>query len=255
MILEKGRHLYQLEKASWFATDILLESYPHKLNQVVGYLSYKDSLNEIHSIFFGGVSQDSIILRINFGMSPSEEPISLDSLNHKVNLKEKALIGIRSDAQERIYSRKDTLYTFYNNTSLNLIPIISEYEQSVYVLTGPRVSNLVLIGNDYKLSYNKQNEYQSVIKIHNSLLQYPYKSKETDPPLETTFHSHVNSEVINETDICTLLLYKDYIEWKSHYVMSENYVSIFNIEEEELVILTKKAWDKINAHQKSKSDN
>jgi hypothetical protein len=40
-------------------------------------------------------------------------------------------------------------------------------------------------------------------------------------------------------------LYKEFVEWKQHYVVSKKYVSIFDLEKEELMIMTKEAWDKI----------
>jgi len=38
-----------------------------------------------------------------------------------------------------------------------------------------------------------------------------------------------------------LLLHKDYVEWKQHYVMGKKYVSIFDMEKETLAVLTLKA--------------
>ncbi len=119
-------------------------------------------------------------------------------------------------------------------------------------MTGPQVSNVVIIGNDYLLEYDKMNKLKDKIQIHKSLLQYPYKSDDPESKLESTYHSHIVSEYINSTDICTLLLYKNYVEWKQHYVMSKKYVSIFDMEKENLVIITKKAWDKIYKHQRDK---
>ncbi len=51
-------------------------------------------------------------------------------------------------------------------------------------------------------------------------------------------HSHVISDLINPTDICTLLLYKEFVDWKTHYVMSKKFVSIFDLEKETLSVIT-----------------
>ena len=67
-------------------------------------------------------------------------------------------------------------------------------------------------------------------------------------------HSHLPStgEYITATDICTLMLYEKYPGWKQYYVISPSYVSIWSCEKDELVILTKKAWDSINEDQQKR---
>lgn len=39
-VLEEGKLLYRLEKASWYGTDIFLEKFAHKKDIAGGYLSY-----------------------------------------------------------------------------------------------------------------------------------------------------------------------------------------------------------------------
>ncbi|MFW5804614.1 MAG: hypothetical protein ACOCWG_05235 [bacterium] len=250
-ILAEGKLLYRLEKASWKGTDDFLSRFPDKRNLIGGYLSYESDSHKIANIFFSSVNNDSLLVRYLFDSIP-DSPLQIDTINLKITEHEKDLIEIRQDAIQRISNNSDNFFTFYKNTSLNPIPLITNKEKRVFILTGPQISNVVIIGNDYLLEYDKQNKLKDKIQIHQSLLQYPYKSDDPENKLESTYHSHVVSEYINSTDICTLLLYKDYVEWKQHYVMSKKYVSIFDMEKENLVIITKKAWDKINKHQKDK---
>lgn len=65
-------------------------------------------------------------------------------------------------------------------------------------------------------------------------------------------HSHILSDCISSTDISTLLLYKDYVEWKTHYVFSKKYVSIFDLKNESLLIMKSKDFNKIVKDQKNK---
>jgi len=60
-------------------------------------------------------------------------------------------------------------------------------------------------------------------------------------------HSHIpqTGEFITATDICTLMLYEKFAKWDQHLVIAEHYVSIWNCKTDELLILTKKAWNKI----------
>lgn len=251
-ILNEGKLLFRLEKGSWYGTDDMLVRFKSKKDSIGGYLSYENEDNKINTIFFSRFDSNKILVRYEFDSLPKTKPIKIDSTNHIASKLEKSLIKVRKDAQKRAYSNKDKFFKFYENTALNFIPVINEKDSNVFVLTGPQIPGVVLIGNDYKLEYNKKGEFVKKIKIHNSILQFPYKSDNPENKLESTFQSLVLSKFINSTDICTLLLYKDYVEWKQHYAMSKKYVSIFDLEKENLLIITKKAWNKINNHQKDK---
>lgn len=246
-ILAEGKLLYRLEKASWNGTDDFLSRFPEKRNLIGGYISYESDNHKVTNVFFGRENNDSLLVRYQFDSIP-DSPLQIDTSNLKITKHEKELIEIRQDAIQRISNNSDKFFTFYKNTSMNPIPLITDKKKKVFLLTGTQESNVVIIGNDYLLEYNKHNKLKNKIQIHKSLLKYPYNSDDPENKLESTFHSHVVSKYINSTDICTLLLYKDYVEWKQHYVMSKKYVSIFDMEKENLLIITKKAWDKIYNH-------
>lgn len=251
-ILEEGKLLFRLEKGSWYGTDNMLAKFKAKKDSVGGYLSYENKENKINTIFFSRFDSDKILLRYEFDSLPKPEPIKIDTLNHIATDLEKSLISIRQDARDRAYSNEDKFFSFFENTSLNFIPVINDKEKSVFVLTGPQVSGIVLLGNDYKLSYDKKNEFKDKKKIHNSILQFPYNSEDKENPTVSTIHSHVITEYISSTDICTLLLYKNYVEWNQHIVMSEKEVSIFDLEKESLFTMKRKAWEKIYSNEKDK---
>ncbi|MBA3986709.1 MAG: hypothetical protein H0X63_09090 [Flavobacteriales bacterium] len=250
-ILNEGKLLFRMEKGSWYGTDDMLARFETKKDSIGGYLSYETAENKINTIFFSRFNSDEILIRYEFDSLPKPEPIKIDTLNKKATDLEKSLISIRQDARGKAYSgNDDKFFTFFENTSLNFIPVITEKERNVFILTGPQVSGIVLIGNDYKLTYNKKNEFVKKDKIHNSILQFQYKSEKGESPIETTFHSHVITDYISSTDICTLLLYKDFLEWKQHIVIGEKYVSIFNLENESLFTMKTKDWKKINEGKK-----
>lgn len=252
-ILEEGKLLFRLEKGSWYGTDDMLARFKTKKDSVGGYLSYETAENSISTIFFSRFDSDIILIRYEFDSLPKPEPIKIDTLNHKATELEKSLISIRQDARDKAYlSNDDKFFSFYENTSLNFIPVITDKERNVFVLTGPKVSGIVLLGNDYKLTYDKKNEFQIKEKIHNSIIQFPYNSEDKENPTVSTIHSHVITEYISSTDICTLLLYKNYVEWNQHIVMSENEVSIFDMEKESLFTMKRKAWEKIYSNKKDK---
>lgn len=251
-ILEEGKLLFRLEKGSWYGTDDMLARFNTKKDSIGGYLSYETENNQINTIFFSRFNSDKILVRYTFDSLPKVKPIKIDTTNNVASDLEKSLIIIRQDAKDRASSNEDKFFSFYENTALNFIPVIKGKERSVFVLTGPQVSGVVLIGNDYKLSYDKKNKFDEKMKIHNSILQFPYNSGDKENKTVETFHSHVVTEYISSTDICTLLLYKNYVEWNKHIVMSKKEVSIFDMEKETLFTMKRKAWEKIAEHQNGK---
>ncbi len=252
-ILNEGKLLFRIEKGSWYGTDDMLARFKTKKDSIGGYLSYETAEHKINTIFFSRFDSDKILIRYEFDSIPKPEPIEIDTLNSKATALEKSLISIRQDAKDKAYSNnEDKFFSFYKKTSLNFIPVINDTERNVFVLTGTQVSGIVIIGNDYKLTYNKKNKFKKKEKIHNSILQFPYTSKDKDNPTVSTFHSHVITEYISSTDICTLLLYKNYVEWNQHIVLSEKEVSIFDLEKESLFTMKRKAWEKINNIGKDK---
>jgi len=68
-------------------------------------------------------------------------------------------------------------------------------------------------------------------------------------------HSHLpeTGDFITATDICTLMLYEKFTTWKTHYVISKNYVSIWDCKKDDLVILTMQAWKRIIDDQKQRN--
>jgi hypothetical protein len=252
-ILEEGKLLFRLEKGSWYGTDDMLARFETKKDSVGGYLSYETENNQINTIFFSRFNTDKILVRYSFDSLPKVTPIKIDTTNNVASDLEKSLILIRQDAKDRASSNEDEFFSYYENTALNFIPVIKEKERNVFVLTGPQVSGVVLIGNDYKLSYDKNNKFDEKMKIHNSILQFPYNSGDKENKTVETFHSHIVTEYISSTDICTLLLYKNYVEWNKHIVMSKKEVSIFDMEKETLFTMKRKAWEKIAEHQNAKN--
>jgi hypothetical protein len=244
-ILNEGKILFRLEKASWNATDHLMLNFKDKADSIGGYISYISEKKFVNTIFWSRYDSSQILIRYVFDSLPQTEPNSY-YLNQISDKQETDLISIRNDALRKVYyENDDNFFTFYQNTSMNFIPLITDNERKVFVLTGPQTSGYVLLGNDYLLTYNENNKFQEKTKIHNSLIQLKYKEEADGKVIMYTIHTHVLTEIITSTDICTLLLYRDYVEWKQHYVFGKKYVSIFDVEKENLAIMTLKAFKKI----------
>jgi len=251
-ILNEGKLLYRLEKASWYGTDFFLKEFPQKKDSIGGYLSYVSD-NKVINIFFGRFDTYHIFARFQFDSLPKPNPIQIDTLSSVATAIERDLIQIRQDALDKLKSNSDSFFRFYKNVSFNTIPLITDDERKVYVISGTNLNGIVLIGNDYLFKYDNKNNFISKEKIHNSLIQLQSKIDSKNNPVVATMHSHVISDFIDPTDICTLLLFKDLVNWNQHYVISKNYVSILDIKKETLTIITREAWNKIK-NQKQQNE-
>ncbi len=251
-ILEEGKMLYRLERASWLATDLFLADYPELRDSVGGYISYEVLGNKVNTIFYSTSNPNDILLTLQFSSLLDISLLTTNDKKHQATKLENDLIAMRLDAVKRVSENKDEFYSFYKNATLNFIPVIGKKYRKVIVITAYNVDGKIALGNDYALHYNKKNKFKKQEKIHNSLLSFPVNSKEEGNKMVSTTHSHVISPIINATDICTLLLYKDFVEWKTHYVLSKDYISIFNLEKETLFVMKREVWEKIMKDQEER---
>lgn len=246
-ILAEGKTLFYLEKASWYGTDYYLANFPDQRDKIGGYLSYVQD-NKVVNIFYSRFDRQEILARMYFAANPDQTPIEVDTLNHTATPHEVELITLRHDALDRVSTNEDGFFSYYENTSFNTIPLITGKTKKVYIITAPRNSGVVLLGNDYLLEYNGKLKLKSKTKIHNSLIELPIMN-DGDNKAISAMHSHVNSKYIDATDICTLLLYKDYVSWEQHIVISKKQVSLFNLKTETLTVISRKVWDSIGANE------
>jgi hypothetical protein len=258
-IVDEGKRLYKSEMASWYGTDLFLENYQDKTN-IGGYFSYTE--NEISKcIFFSKKEKPKVIGIISFDSTYNTKTAKLDLTERDFSNTENDLYTIRKIALNIINS--DTIFKTYKNTNLNLIPIINPNEKKVYVLTGPQKNGVVIFGNDYLISFDKDNHLVGTKQLHKNIIPINYGGKEEEgKELVGTMHSHLpeTGDFITATDICTLMLYEKFTKWKQHNVVSEKYLNIWNCLTDELVVVPMKAFDKVNKdqekrHKKKKKGN
>lgn len=249
-ILEEGKKLYQSEMASWYGTDIFQEKYKSKRENTGGYFSYID--NAITKcLFFSKDDNPKVILTIAFDNAFNVNTALIDTVKRDFSSKEKDLYTIRKAATSALTS--DTLFKFFKHTNFNVIPFIEKNERKVYILTGPENTGVVIIGNDYLLTFDDQNKLIGKKRLHKSLISIPFNGDED----AISMHTHLKDmdDYITPSDVCTLLLFGKFAKWKQHMVISEKYVSIWDCKTEKLVILTEEAWKKINKDQDENSKN
>ncbi len=243
-ILDEGFALYYSEMASWNGTDLFLDQLGNKRDQSGGYFSYTDETGHSHCVFFNRSDVPEILAIFSFDSTFLEGKVLIDTLRREFTAYEKELFTIRQKALNRV--REDSTFILYEHTSFNIIPLIRKGEKKVYVLTGPQASGVVIFGNDYLLRFNDLNEIESVSMLHRNILPVDFGEPGEAPV--TTMHSHATEtgELITPTDICTLLLYGPYANWSMHVVVGKKKVSLWNCDTQSLLILDRKAFEKIS---------
>ena len=113
---------------------------------------------------------------------------------------------------------------------------------------------MVIIGNDYLLTFDKKNNLIKKKQLHANIISIKYMKEEDEA---VTMHTHIRKtgNFITATDICTLLLYERFAKWKQHIVISEDYVCLWDCKTDKLLTLTKKVWDKIYKDQEKRHKN
>lgn len=242
-IEKEGVKLYKSEMASWYGTDIFIEQYQNKEN-IGGYLSYSEKDKNI-CIFYSNSNKPKVIGTIAFDDSFDITKANIDLTERAFNSTENQLYILRKKAQDIIYNDETSFFQHYENTKFNLIPLIEKEVSKVYLLTGPSISNVVVFGNDYLLTFNKQNELIDKKALHKNII--PIEFGEEGENIESTMHSHLpeTGDLMTATDICTLMLYGKFTSWKKHLVVSENYLNIWNMADDSYHIMTMDAVNKI----------
>lgn len=251
-IESEGVLLYRLEKASWYASDLLMDTYDLLIDSAGGYVSYVNDNDEVVTVIYDKEDPSLILLRFTFDQIPQPEPKNTEPIPSEATPIEKELISIRQLVMQEMESNNDNFFRFYRKTQPNVVPLITKKSRKAFVLTGTTEPNTVLIGNDYELIFSKKNRIKKKRMLHKSLISYEFRSS-TGKPLVSTMHSHVVTDLITATDICTLLLYKDFLEWDKHYVFGKKYISLFDLKTETLSILKRKNWEKNLEHSTDKN--
>jgi hypothetical protein len=248
-----GKELYRSEMASWYGTDIFLDRFKEQRKNIGGYFSYKDS-SFSKCIFFEKGENPQVLATIKFDSTYRIVNAQVDSAKRDFSGHERDIYVIRQLAVKEI--GVDTLFKGYNNTRFNIVPLIVNGRKEVYVLTGPQNDGVVIFGNDYLLSFDEADILVGVRRLHKNIMPIEY-GRESNQEVGITMHSHSpeTGDYITSTDICTIMLYEKIAKWKQHIVMSKDYVSIWNCETNQLVMLTKQAWERIYKDQQERHPN
>lgn len=248
-IVAEGKLLYRSEMASWYGTDLFLERFK-EMDKVGGYFSYSEADQSI-CVFFSSSEPVTVLGTISFDSTYNTATAKVDMSVREFTTVEQQLYEIRNAALEEMYV--DTMFTTYSNTSFNLIPIIDGKEKKLYVLTGPAKSGVVLFGNDFLLTFDDNNKVLSKKRLHQNLIPV-YLDDEQANGTVGSMHTHKGDtgDFMTATDICTIMLYQHYTNWETCTVVSEKYINMWNCKTNQLTVIEKDVFKKIDEDQKKR---
>lgn len=250
-IVDEGKRLYRSEMASWYGTDLFLVNYKSRTN-VGGYFSFTTKEDVSKCVFFSKAEKPKVIGTISFDKTFNPELAKIDLNEREFTAIENDLYVLRKVALATINT--DTLFKRYSNTDLNLIPLVYNNEKKVYVLTGPKQGGAVILGNDYLMTFDSNNQLIARKPLHKNIIPVPYAGKQSDgTEIVSTIHSHLpeTGDLITSTDICTLMLYEKFAKWKSHKVVSQKYLSTWDCAKDELTVVEMGAVEKMLKEQEN----
>ena len=250
VILAEGLKLYQSERASWVATDLMLATTIDR-SQIGGYLTYFRD-DSVCTVFWAKGSTGGVGTPLVGGYVFPSQDVRLETSRFQpvgaFTATETRLFAVRQAALTAIKAAPDE-FPVPARTSLNLDLLDGPTGTRVYVLTGPKQGGAVPIGNDHLLTFDPAGRLTATERLHNSYLPI---GQGTEKEIKELFHSHLPAHpYITATDICNSLLYQP-PGCTQHVVMSQDYVSIFNLENKKLFILTRRAYERIAKSQAAK---
>ena len=240
-IKEEGEMLYHSEWASGHSAQIFTSSFTGKKLLSDGYFSYETKTG-MTTIFFSKNEDPIVLAAVRFDHGFDSSKYSIDTITRKFTEDEKEFYSIRSKAAQAVLN--DTLFKIFPYTSLNLVPIIKNGAKRVYIITAQTAPDEVLLGNDYLINLDKNNDIIKKTKLHNNLIPLGTGGKDA---IKASSHQHLGetSPYVTATDICAFKLWKSKTTWVISFVVSAGYVSAWHFSDEFLQILTQAEWKKI----------
>lgn len=240
-LLAEGKRIYRSEISSWHATDIFIDKYKETGN-IGGYFSYPQG-DAFVCVFINKGGSPQVIGTVQLDSSLNPKKAKTDFTEREMTAQEKEYYLLRTAAYTAL--QKGNTIEHYDNTNLNIVPLINGNDRKVYVLTGPKSNGMIIFGNDCLLQFNAQNEWVSTKKFHNNIMPVEFDPTGINDPVGG-IHSHqpASGEFISATDIATLLLYQKFARWSTYMVVAQQHVSVWNCVNNTLVILTRQDWEK-----------
>lgn len=246
-ILKEGIEIYECSMASKLSTEFLFDKL--SMEDVFGLLTYKKA-NVIHTVFLKGTPKKPMVkYTFSYPAPFGAESMKVDGESRPLSEDEISFYKMRKKIL-RLARKRKSFFTDYSEIVLNPVYLYKGNLTWVFLVSSSHDSSFIPLGNDYFLVFNEKSTLVSKEKIHQNLIEISTQVSDTLQPGQAlaSFHTHseLSSPFISSTDICTLLLQRESVNWESHIVISPAYVSFFFPEQGILEIITKEEYDRMS---------
>ena len=241
-IFDEAMELFHLEMAAWQSTDAVLTQEAN--GQSDGYLSYRDG-DSLRTIFYASADPAQVVVEVALDAQADLTTLRMQARPRASTPQERTLITMRENLLDVCKADTKDFFKLYKNTGMNIL-LLPGPQPIAYMLTAPNEPGVMLFGNDYRFEFDAAGKVLRYTCLHQDLVAIALEEGE-----EASAHAHQKGDapMITSTDICTLLLYGHSSTWKSHVAYSPKYVSVWDLEDRKLGIITQKAWKRIAADQ------
>jgi len=231
-ILFEGIELYRNERASWISTDSVPEPDKELVN---GYFTYSNGENYI-SIYVDKTDKKALYKFIFQPVGSLE--LKLTEIKKNIPLTETELNILK--VRKKAHGLSSMWYQQFGYTQIvnpNIIIHRTSPGFVVYVIPGAKQNGLLPMGGDLRMTFKKDGELNKIDAIHNNLIPF-----ETETPEEIAYLAHehlgkrLDKEYMTPTDVCTLLLYRDFLKGEKHLSVHKKFISEFYYNEPRLII-------------------
>lgn len=243
-ILNEGYNLYQLELAGITASRFIEENL--SVEGLHGSFAYERADSIMVVFFTRNGKKEEVKYTFGFQRPVSAEYFATNGDPRKFNAQEKQLRKIRSKVVKKV-NKDEYMRSVYQDAILNMIFLKRDELVSAYLLSGLQSAGVIPLGNDFVLTYKPSGKLLHTEPLHQNLI--PIKArvpKSNDTVAFSTMHVHSDksSPFITPTDVCTMFLYRHLLQWDTHFVFSEKYVSVLFLKEEKLTLMTTEEFER-----------
>lgn len=234
-----GVELYQMELASRIAADSLLANFP--ADNIAGYLSYRKGKG-FKVIFWQPDTSGKMVVVHDYSFTPdlASNKIRSNHAKRSPSAYEKALISVRTDAARRANQDREIASAV---GSMQMSLYLRDDGNRIYAYLCPVTTSasVVLLGLDFVLIYDRTGAFLYKQQMHPELIRLNPKTDNVLNPLSGKTFTSINGKLPypTATDICTLLLFRNIIEWEEFCYNSDKYLSVMNVKTGQLSLIKK----------------
>jgi hypothetical protein len=252
-VFAEAKELYYLERAAWVATDLCANRLKEEKIPFKRYGTIKRD-STVQTFFYGGsAGAYKVYASARFPAKSISEATAVVSWEVRpVDNFENDWISKYNAAFKYLDT---TIVSNYQNISLCVQILDKSWGWQMYLMSGTTLSTGIALGNDAVIKFKRkgQNSNDFTVsrrRLHKSLVWTPFAGQNAQGEYSQSMHKHLLDDgVFTASELCMLMLYRNYYPWKISVAIGNTYYSQYDKESDYYLLLTTEAIKKIWNHQ------